>query len=117
MRLDVTKLGAKGAGDGCDRPDLVDDRGKELGSRHVEIAPPETDQIRIAGMCPDGHSVIDREPDGPLDREWIARMRAARHVDAADQRDQPLVIAHRPWPEALADVGVQIDTHEPIVAP
>jgi hypothetical protein len=39
-------------------------------------------------------------------------MGAARDVDARDEREEPLVVAHRPGPDALADVGVEIDPHD-----
>ena len=65
-------------------------------------------------MGPDRDAVARGELDGPQDRRRIAGVGAAGDVDAADERDQLLVRAHRPRPERLADVGVQVD---PIASP
>ena len=111
VRLHVAQRHARVGGERRDRPDLVDDRRLELGRRHVEVAPPEPDEVRVAGMSAHGDAGGRREPDRPLDRQRVAGMGAAGDVDARDERDERLVVAHRPRPQALTDVRVQVDSH------
>src|SRR4029079_11250200 len=58
-----------------------------------------------------GDAGRDREPDGPLDRERVAGMGATGDVDAREERDERLVVAHRPRSQALTDVRFQVDSH------
>jgi hypothetical protein len=42
-------------------------------------------------------------------------MKAAGDVGAGDDVQQGLVIGHAPEPEALAEIGVEVDGHRPSV--
>ena len=117
MRLHVGQAPALRPNDPVEGGDLVQDRGFQLLGVEIHRPPAEADQVRIAGVGADHGPGVEREPDGPPDRQGITGMEAAGHVDGRDEPHERRVVAHRPRPDALAHVRVQVDPrcHDVIV--
>jgi hypothetical protein len=62
-------------------------------------------------MLADIHAARQRLDHAALHDGGIAGMKAARDVGRGHQPEQRLVLAHLPWAEALAEIGIQIDVH------
>ena len=93
------------------RAELRKQRRFQLIGRHVQIAPAETVAIRIARVCADGYPVLRGQRHRARHHERVAGMRAARHVDRRNKRNQRFVLAHPPRAIALTNVAVEIDAH------
>ena len=109
MRLDVAQPPTGRRDHPGERGDLVEHGRLEFFGAHREVAPAESLAVRIAGMGADRHAGTEGDADRPVDDERVAGVEPAGDVDRADDRDEGLVRAHRPWAEALADIGVEVD--------
>ena len=113
MRLDVAERRAVRAREGQQRAHLVDDVGLDLGRGDAHLAPAEPAQVEVARVGADRDALARRAGDGPVDDRGVAGVEAARHVGRGDVVEERLVRAHRPGPEGLADVRVQVDAARP----
>ena len=97
----------------CDRlqrADLIDDVGEQILGRDVDEAPAESGQVAVAHLCSDAHPGLGGQSAYPHQAGWIARVEPAGHVGAGDDSEHGVVIAKPPDAEALAQVGVDVDT-------
>ena len=111
VRLDVAHPGAGDAGEALERTDLVDDVLGEVVWRDVDEATTEAGQVAVPDLRADAHPlrrgpVADRTQDG-----GVTGVEAAGDVGARDDLEQRVVVAERPLPEPLTEVGVEIDVH------
>ena len=109
MRLDVPDPGARTLGHRVEGAQLVEDVGGELLGLHVEEPSPEADEVAVAHLSPDGHPALGRHLTGPAQRQRVAGMEAAGDIGAGDDVEHGRVIADRPGPEGLTEVGVEVD--------
>jgi hypothetical protein len=108
VRLDVLHLDAGRAAEGLQRADLVAHQRLDLVGLERHRAPPEAQQVRVAGLGADRHAGAAAERDRCLHHPEVAGVESARQVGAGQVRNQSLVLAERPASEALAEVGVEV---------
>ena len=103
------------AHEGGERTQLIEQRGGQLVRAQAEIAPAEAIAVGIARMGANAGAAGNSQRHGAGHHQWVTRVCAAGDVDRRDQRNQLVVAAHLPRSVALAHVGVEVDTHGPIV--
>lgn len=91
------------------RADLVDHVSDQVLGCNVDAAAAEPGEVAIADLRADADTAVGRRLAGARQAGRVAGMEAARHVGAGDHVEHRLVVAQPPLPEALADVGVQIN--------
>ena len=108
MRLDVLHLDAVRPAERLERADLVADERLDLVGLEGHRPSAEAEQIRVSRLRADRHARTPAQPDGRLHDPEVTGVEAAGEVGAGQVRDQPLVVAERPAPEALAEIGVEV---------
>src|SRR5690348_9099889 len=63
----------------------------------------------VAGVRADGHMVLFGQQQRPAHDERIARMGATGDIDRGHQWNECVIISHRPVPEGLACVAIEVD--------
>jgi hypothetical protein len=105
--LDVGQLASDARGACRERPHLHHHGVEDLLVREADLAPAEAGAVGVAHMGTDRHAALlsgraglphDRRPPG---------VKAARHVDRRDQRDQLGVQG-----TTFAEVAIQVEVHE-----
>jgi hypothetical protein len=110
MGFDVRHRRAGGVRDRLQRADLIHDIGKKILGCDVYEAPVEPGQVAIAHLRSDAHAALGSRPAYPQQAGGISCVETAGHVGAADDREHGVVVTEPPNAEALAQVGVEIDT-------
>ena len=113
VRLDVLHLHALRATERLERPDLVPHEGLDLVRLEGHRPAAEPEQIRVAGLRAHRHTRAAAQRDRRLHDPEVAGMEAAGEVRAGEVRHEPLVVAERPAPVALAKVGVEVHSRHP----
>ena len=108
VRLHVADPAAGGLGEGLEGAELVEHVGGELVGRHVDLAPPEADQVGVGDLGADGHPALDRRPNRAVDRRRVARVEPAGHVRAGHHLEEGGIVAEGPAAVPLAEVRVQV---------
>ena len=113
VRLDVLHLHALRPTEGLESPDLVPHEGLDLVRLEGHRPPAEPEQIRVAGLRADRHTRPAAQRDRRLHDPEVAGVEAAGEVRAGEVRHEPLVVAERPAPVALAEVGIEVHARHP----
>ena len=113
VRLDVLHLHAVRPTERLESPDLVPHEGLDLVRLEGHRPPAEPEQIRVAGLRAHGHTRPAAQRDRRLHDPEVAGVEAAGEVRAGEVRHEPLVVAERPAPVALAEVGVEVHSGHP----
>jgi hypothetical protein len=110
MGFDVAHRRAAGVRDRLQRADLIDDVGEQILGRHVDEASAESGQVAVAHLCSDAHPGLGGRSAHPHQAGRIAGVETTGHVGAGDDSEHGVVIAEPPDAEALAQVGVDVNT-------
>jgi hypothetical protein len=111
MRLDVLQPDPLGRCHPGQRRHLIQHKVLDLGWSHLHFPPAKADEILEPRVCTDATPFSLRERHGRPHRPRVAGVETAGHVCRRNAVHQGRVLAHRPWPERLAEVGIEIDSH------
>jgi hypothetical protein len=109
MRFHVRHVASGGPGDALQSADLVDDVGGQVLRCGVDEASAEPGEVAVGHLRPDAHASLGREPARAQQQRGVAGVEAACDVGAGDDAEHGVVVAQRPYSEALAEVGVEVD--------
>ena len=110
MGFDVRNRGAGRVGDRLQCADLIHHVGNEIFGRDVDETPAEPGQVAIADLGSDPHAAFGGRAAYPHQAGGISCVEAARDVGTCHDRKHGVVVTEAPDAEALAQVGVEIDT-------
>jgi len=113
MGFDVRHRRAGGGRDALQSADLIHDIGDEIFGGDIDESPAEPGQVAIADLRSDAHTTPLGGPADPQQAGGISRVETARDVGAGDDLQHRVVITEAPDAEALAQVGIEIDTGHP----
>jgi hypothetical protein len=107
VRLDVRDAGA---GNGCQPvkgSELVDNVIDQACLWHLDEPPAESTQVGETHLGSDPDTVRSGDLAGTAQDVGITGVEPTGHVGVGDERQQCLVVSHRPLAVSLTDVGVQ----------
>ena len=110
MRLDVPEPAALGGHHAGQRRYLVQDQVLDLAGRRLDLAAPETDQVRESGMRAHGNAEPGRQAHRAAHDRRIAGVQAAGDVRRRHVAQDAFVVAELVAAERFADVAVEVDS-------
>ena len=77
----------------------------------LHLPPAKAHEVLETGVRSNRDALFPRQRDGRPHRTRVAGVEAAGHVCRGNAVHQGRVLAHRPWAERLAKVGIEINSH------